>query len=150
MNNLIIGYNVKIKKNINKYIPNLFILYRWINVTLKYFFFNINITINISIVNSFKIKQLNFYFANNNNITDVLSFPYYYFYNKNHLILGDIYICHDILIKYSNKKNIHILKQYARVIIHSILHLVKFNHYNKFNANKMFKLEKSILYQLGY
>ncbi len=101
-----------------------------------YSFFNLNKYINIIFVNKNYIKFLNLKYRCINNYTNVLSFNYNYF-NKINIkndLLGEIIICTEIIfIEY--KKNY--IYNFLKLLIHSFLHLIGFNHINKLDYKKM-------------
>jgi len=113
-----------------------------------YFFKYKNTTFTILLTNSLNMKKLNKKFRGRNKSTDVLSFPAF---SKNNLkkikgkeiYIGDIAVCYDIINKRSRNKSF--LKEFDKVWIHGLLHLVGYNHIKNKDYNKMFKLEKRIL-----
>ena len=113
-----------------------------------YFFKYKNITFTILLTNSLNIKKLNKKFRGRNKSTDVLSFPSFSKKNlkkikEKKIYIGDIAVCYDIINKRSRDKNF--LKEFDKVWIHGLLHLVGYDHIKNKDYNKMFKLEKRIL-----
>lgn len=91
------------------------------------------IKINIKNVNKNHIKKLNKKYRNKNNYTDVLTFKY-----KKNTLIADIIFCKKIITKKDKKKCCN------EIIIHSILHILDYDHYNKKDHIIMKKIEKKI------
>ena len=136
-------WNKKIK-NPKKYFEKKF------NKILKIvkFFKRKKVTFTILLTNSFNIKKLNKKFRNKNKSTDVLSFP---FFSSNNLKLikakdiyiGDIAISYDIINLRSKKNDFY--KEFDKVWIHGLLHLIGYDHIKNKDFFKMNKIEKKIL-----
>ena len=110
--------------------------------------------------NSKKIKGLNAQFRGKNNSTNVLSFP------STHEIyevisiskfepasdpfeLGDIAIAYEVCKKEADISNIDFEDHVYHLIIHSVLHLLGFDHEEEKNAAEMEKIEVQVLAKLG-
>ena len=109
-----------------------------------------NITFTILLTNSLFMKKLNKKFRNRNKPTDVLSFPNLSL-NKLKLVkerkiyIGDLAISYEI-INLRSKKNFH--KEFDKVWVHGLLHLIGYNHIKNKDYIKMSKIEKRILNQI--
>ena len=122
---------------------------------------DINISVNISIVGSKKIRTLNKIKRKIDRVTDVLSFPnisfeypsdiktlikntkniaLFFDYTTNSYFLGDIVICYNKVIEQSKKYNHSIMREYCFLLTHSMLHLLGYDHI-KINDEK-FMIEK--------
>ncbi len=121
---------VNILKKKCKTVPQSLIFIYWTKLIIKK-----NTTINIKIVNTTYIKKLNKKYRNLNKETDVLTFK-----NKNISTLGDIIICKDII---NNKKQNNI-KNWQKTTIHSLLHLLNYNHLNNIENNIMNNIQNKI------
>ena len=111
-------------------------------------FKNKNIVFTILLTNSLNIKKLNKKFRKRNQITDVLSFPFFSSKNlslvkENNIYIGDIAVCYEIINKRS-KKNSFIL-EFDKVWVHGFLHLLGYDHIKNKDYFKMSKFEKRIL-----
>ena len=112
------------------------------------FFKGKNVTFTILLTNSLNMKKLNKKFRNCNKSTDVLSFP---FFSSNRLksieqknfYIGDIATSYEI-INYRSKKN-NFLKEFDKVWVHGLLHLVGYDHVKNQDYYKMNEIEKRIL-----
>ena len=107
-----------------------------------------------------QIKQLNNKFRGKNCPTNVLSFPASLenYEVKNTLTpgeannfheLGDIAIAFEICKKEATKSKVKFEHHVYHLIIHSVLHLLGFDHEEEENATKMEKIEVQVLAKLG-
>ncbi len=84
--------------------------------------YSINV-LNIILTNDKKILLLNKKFLFHNYPTDIITFNYC----KNFSLSADIYISVDTIFYNSKKFNVSFQTELFRVLIHGILHLMKFN-----------------------
>lgn len=104
-------------------------------------------SINISFVSQQEIKELNRRFLNQNKTTNVLSFPSDpKFYED---LLGEIAICPFVIkeesIVQGKKEHDHLI----HLIIHSVLHLLGYDHEDSKSAEVMEEIEINTLKKLG-
>ncbi len=104
-------------------------------------------SINISFVSQQEIKELNRRFLNKNKTTNVLSFPSDpKFYED---LLGEIAICPSVIkeesIVQGKKEHDHLI----HLIIHSVLHLLGYDHVDSKSAKVMEGIEINTLKKLG-
>ncbi len=104
-------------------------------------------SINISFVSQQEIKELNRRFLNQNKTTNVLSFPSDpKFYED---LLGEIAICPFVIkeesIVQGKKEHDHLI----HLIIHSVLHLLGYDHVDSKSAKVMEGIEINTLKKLG-
>ena len=112
------------------------------------FFKDKNITFTILLTNSLNMKKLNKKFRKRNKSTDVLSFPSFSSENlklikEKKIYIGDIATSYEIVNSRSKKKNFH--KEFDKVWVHGLLHLVGHDHIKNQDYYKMSKIEKRIL-----
>lgn len=128
-----------------------------------------SVSINISIVNSRKIKSLNKITRNIDKVTDVLSYPNIPFkkpsdlksvvknkklenlifdYTTNTYFLGDIVICYNKVIEQSKKYNHSIKREYSFLLTHSMLHLLGYDHMINKDEKSMFEKQDKVLNNL--
>ena len=81
-----------------------------------------NKDLSIALVGPGRIRKLNQKYRKKNRVTDVLSFP------EKEIGLGEIVICLREVKKNAKRFNSHFQKELARVLIHSILHLLGYDH----------------------
>ena len=107
-----------------------------------------------------KIKGLNAQFRGKNNSTNVLSFPskpeIYEVRSISKLEptidpfeLGDIAIAYEVCKKEADISKIDFEDHVYHLIIHSLLHLLGFDHEEEKNAAEMEKIEVQVLAKLG-
>ena len=104
-------------------------------------------SINISFVSQQEMKELNRRFLNQNKTTNVLSFPSDpKFYED---LLGEIAICPFVIkeesIVQGKKEHDHLI----HLIIHSVLHLLGYDHVDSKSAKVMEGIEINTLKKLG-
>ena len=119
----------------------------------KFKFINKKIYFTLLLSNNKNIKRLNKKFRNKNNITDVLSFP---FYNKRvlknklrkekEIYIGDIIINFN---KIKNKNNkVSFKSELNKLWVHGLVHLFGYDHKKDKDFYKMRKMEKKLLSHL--
>ena len=104
--------------------------------------------INFSFVSEEEIQKLNLTFLKKDKPTNVLSFPSPAT-DLNQDLLGDIAICIDIIKKESVEQGKEAADHLIHIILHSVLHLVGYDHEDEASANKMELLEISTLKKIG-
>ncbi len=117
--------------------------------------------LSISLVSDAQMKKINFKYRNQNKSTNVLSFPTL---DKNEihkfglkkailshkcLFLGDIIISYETTKKESLAQKKEICDHISHLILHSLLHLIGFDHENENDAKIMENLEIKILKKIG-
>jgi probable rRNA maturation factor len=114
-----------------------------INLLKKEMFFNID-SLNINIVNSEYIFELNSKYLNHNYTTDIITFNYSEHKDR---LDGEIFISLHEAIFNSKKYKISLDNEILRLIIHGVLHLLGFDDLNaaekkvmKSHENKFVKL----------
>jgi len=128
---------------------------RVIKKTLKYENFSNDVEISFSIVDNKEIKELNLKYRNIDKETDVLSFPIIDFQNgekpnfKNTIVLGDIVISIDKAISQANEYGHSIERELSFLTVHSMLHLLGYDHMNEEEEKIMFKKQDDILNSLN-
>lgn len=100
--------------------------------------------VSISLVSDAQMKKINFQFRDKNKPTNVLSFPAF-----DEVFLGDIVIAFETLERESKEQNKTFSDHLTHLILHSILHLLGYDHEEEKDAKKMERLEMKILQQLG-
>ncbi|MDC3322984.1 rRNA maturation RNase YbeY [Gammaproteobacteria bacterium] len=104
--------------------------------------------INFSFVSEEEIQKLNLTFLKKDKPTNVLSFPSPAT-DLNQDLLGDIAICIDVIKKESYAQGKETADHLIHIILHSVLHLVGYDHEDEASANKMELLEISTLKKIG-
>jgi len=123
---------------------------------------------NLFLTSGCKIKKVNKLNRGINKKTDVLSFPALNLEIENlsatlikenfptdiirdtgNLNLGDIMLCYSVVKKQAKKYNNTIEREMAYMVVHSILHLLGYNHDNDDNKKQMRIEEEEVLAQVG-
>ncbi len=109
----------------------------------------------IRIVDEDEIQALNNTYRHKNKPTNVLSFPYegFEFEVPEEIqlpLLGDLIICHDIVVAEAQQQAKTIIEHWAHMVVHGVLHLKGYDHLEDSDAEQMEALEIKILQQLGF
>ena len=112
------------------------------------FFKGKNVTFTILLTNSLNMKKLNKKFRKLNKSTDVLSFPSFSSKNlklikEKKIDIGDVAVSYEFINLRSKKKNF--LKEFDKVWVHGLLHLIGYDHTRNKEYYKMNKIERRIL-----
>ena len=107
---------------------------------------------NVIIVDNDYIHKLNKEYRNIDRPTDVITFAL----EDNKVIdipdcrvLGDIYISYDKVLEQAKEYEHSFKRELCFLTIHGILHLLGYDHINKEDEEKMFKLQKELLDNYG-
>ncbi|MCU7819580.1 MAG: rRNA maturation RNase YbeY [gamma proteobacterium symbiont of Lucinoma myriamae] len=107
----------------------------------------------IRIVDKDEIQSLNKTYRHKDKATNVLSFPYEDFPFDAPVeiqlpLLGDLVICHDIVVEEAQQQNKTVEAHWAHMVVHGVLHLKGYDHINDDEAQEMEALEIEILKKL--
>lgn len=116
-----------------------------------------SIEIGVSIVSSDEIKELNNEYREIDKVTDVLSFPQ--FEDINDLaddidedietLLGDVVICYDVAMSQAEEYGTGIMREFVYLFVHSIFHLLGYDHMQDEDKKLMRKKEDAVMEELG-
>ncbi len=81
--------------------------------------------------------------------TNVLSFPAELPAGLQLPLLGDIVICAPVVAREAGEQGKKLRNHYAHLTVHGVLHLLGHEHQHDTEAERMEKLERSILARLG-
>jgi len=98
-----------------------------------------NLEISVVFADMEEIRELNCRFRNVDKPTNVLSFP------NDGIFLGDIVLCYDVIRNEALEQNKMFDSHMIHLIIHSILHLLGYDHISEDEAVEMENLEIKIL-----
>ena len=129
-----------------------------VRTSLLYENFEQKCEISVSIVTEEEIQKINKTFRNVDSPTDVLSFPQLTFEEgeivqvneKDEIILGDISISIERAIKQSEEYGHSLDGQLGFRTVHSMLHLLGYDHMQKEEEKEMFFKQEQILQQAGF
>ena len=105
--------------------------------------------VEINIISEEEIKKMNSDWRGINKPTDVLSFAWQEEKRVPTKNLGQIYLCYSYIVKQAAVYHVSVEEEFARTLIHGILHLVGYDHQEKKAANKMFTLQQEIMNKYG-
>ena len=98
--------------------------------------------VSFTMVDPSEIKRLNRDFRNIDRVTDVLSFPI------DDKMLGDIVVCKKRLVKQAKAYGNSYLRELAYLTVHSVLHLLGYDHMEARDKRLMRKMEKELMSKL--
>lgn len=127
--------------------------------TIKSFLEEENFEISVLIVDNSFIKELNRNYRNVNKETDVLSFPIFEFKNgklledivimEDEIPLGDIVISIEKAAQQAKEFGHSLEREIAYLTVHSVLHLLGFDHIEEDDRKVMREYEEQILQSMG-
>ncbi|MFM1538435.1 MULTISPECIES: rRNA maturation RNase YbeY [Helcococcus] len=118
--------------------------------TLKNTGYGTDYEISISVVDAEEIKQLNAEYRGNDNVTDVLSFPLFEReYIPEEGMLGDIVICSERVKEQAKEFGHSEEREFVYLAVHSMLHLLGYDHMEEDEKIEMRSKEKEIMKNLG-
>ncbi len=125
----------------NDYVPEVSLFEKWVSA-LEY---ADNAEITIKITTEEEMRNYNMLYRNQDKVSDTLSFPSDNLKIDNKIILGDIVMCANKINSdsYIFKKDNN--ERWAHLTIHSVLHILGYNHDNLNNQKNMEKKEIDIL-----
>lgn len=103
----------------------------------------------IRFVDETESRSLNHGYRGKDAPTNVLSFPFEGPPGLNFPLLGDLVICHPVVIKEALEQDKSPQAHYAHMVIHGTLHLLGYDHIETLDADAMEALEAEILAVLG-
>jgi probable rRNA maturation factor len=104
----------------------------------------------IRIVDKPECQQLNQIYRFKNQPTNVLSFPFEAPPQVVLPLLGDLVICHPVVLEQAAQQQKSLEAHWAHMVVHGSLHLLGYDHLDDEQAEKMESLEVSVLQQLGF
>lgn len=102
----------------------------------------------VVIVGDKEMKKINNSSRGKNKITDVLSFAWREDSVVGSKVLGEIYICYPQIKRQSKVWEVTEREEFARMLVHGLLHLVGYDHDEEKKSKKMFSLQEKILEML--
>ena len=103
----------------------------------------------IRLVDAQEMQQLNRDYRGQDKTTNVLSFPMQLdaqlIANLGSEPLGDIVICHNVVVREARQQNKRLVDHYAHMVTHGTLHLCGYDHEKEREAQHMESLEVEIL-----
>jgi probable rRNA maturation factor len=114
---------------------------------------NNNIEISVTFVDENEIRQLNRMYRDIDKATDVLSFPQFYgpedIPEEGPAALGDVVICNQRAIEQAEEYGHSTEREYVYLFVHSILHLLGYDHMDDDEKQQMRSAEEQIMNTIG-
>ena len=126
-----------------------------INKALSYMGIENKCEVSVTLTDDEQIHKLNREHRNVDKSTDVLSFPQYeadeldYFEADEEIVLGDIVISLEHVRKQAKEYGHSYVREIAFLCVHSVLHLLGYDHIDKADEEVMLGLQKEILDDIG-
>lgn len=116
--------------------------------------FDKDFEISLSLVDNEEIQELNKTYRGKDYATDVLSFPLIEFGDENIIMdgekaLGDIVISTEKAIEQAKEYNHSLARELGFLFIHSMFHLMGYDHFDDHSDKVMREKEKFVLDELG-
>lgn len=108
-----------------------------------------NYEISLSFVSEAEIRKLNRDYRDKDSVTDVLSFPLDDDFAIQTNLLGDIIICCKRAIEQAKEYNHSIKREIVYLVVHSMFHLLGYDHIDESDRIVMRNKEKSALKEIG-
>ncbi len=110
--------------------------------------------VSLLFVDNIKIRSLNREYRNKDSVTDVLSFPQYDSIkedgiDESFVYLGDIVISLDQSRSQADDFGHSIEREIVYLVVHSLLHLLGYDHMTDSDKSEMRSHEKAVLKELG-
>lgn len=106
---------------------------------------NINSKVEINIIDDAEMKKLNFVWRGKNVTTDVLSFAWGEDKKFRSDLLGQIFISYPQVKRQAQELEVDFKQEFARMLVHGLLHLAGYDHKRAKEAKKMFNLQEKIV-----
>jgi probable rRNA maturation factor len=103
----------------------------------------------LRVVDEPEIVQLNRDYRHKDYATNVLTF-YYEQQADQGLFIGDIAICHAVIVREAHEQQKSVLAHYAHMVVHGVLHLQGWEHESDADHQAMMRVEAHVLKQLGF
>ncbi|PIT87267.1 MAG: rRNA maturation RNase YbeY [Candidatus Magasanikbacteria bacterium CG10_big_fil_rev_8_21_14_0_10_40_10] len=100
--------------------------------------------VEIKVIGEEEMKELNRQYRRIDQPTDVLSFAWQEDKIIPSALLGQIYICYPVVLAQAQDSQTSVNKEFSLILIHGLLHLVGYDHYDKKTKNIMFTLQEKI------
>ena len=106
-------------------------------------------SVSIKFLGKEEMQSMNKKFRSKDYPTNVLAFPIDNRLESETDSLGDIAICHEVVLKEAKEQNKKVSDHMAHIFIHGVLHLLGHDHHQEVQAETMENLERKILSKIG-
>ncbi|WP_258240134.1 rRNA maturation RNase YbeY [Pseudidiomarina homiensis] len=104
----------------------------------------------VRIVDEDEGRELNHSYRERDYATNVLSFPFTAPIPMPVTLLGDLVICAPVVQREASEQSKTLVAHWAHMIVHGTLHLLGYDHIEDDEADRMERLETTILTGLGF
>ncbi|WP_417688382.1 rRNA maturation RNase YbeY [Pseudidiomarina sp.] len=104
----------------------------------------------VRIVDEEESRELNHSYRERDYATNVLSFPFTAPIPMPVTLLGDLVICAQVVQREAGEQHKTLVAHWAHMIVHGTLHLLGYDHIEEDEADRMERLETTILTGLGF
>lgn len=105
--------------------------------------------LSVRLVDAEESQALNRDYRGKDRPTNVLSFPFENPPGVSLPLLGDLVICHPVVVAEAAEQDKSLHDHYAHMVVHGTLHLLGYDHLEDDEAEAMEALEREILAELG-
>lgn len=122
-----------------------------ISKTLEWENFEGKAEVSVTLVDSEEIRRLNSEYRGVDRETDVLSFPLEEeeFPGQKITFLGDVIVCPKVIFSQAKDFGTSYRQEFCLMVIHSVLHLLGYDHMEEEEKKEMFCKQEKILYTLS-
>ena len=106
-------------------------------------------SVSIKFLGKEEMQLMNKKFRSADHPTNVLAFPIDNRLELETDSLGDIAICHEVVLKEAKEQNKKVSDHMAHIFVHGVLHLLGHDHQKEVQAETMENLERRILSKIG-
>ncbi|ALM51782.1 rRNA maturation RNase YbeY [Halomonas huangheensis] len=124
-------------------------LERWVDAVLEKFPEYSDSELTVRFVDNDESQSLNRDYRGKDSPTNVLSFPFEAPEGLELPLLGDLIICHPVVVHEASAQAKALADHYAHMVVHGTLHLLGLDHIEDDEAEHMESLERDILASLG-
>lgn len=117
----------------------------WVNAVLVRFPQESRHEVTVRIVDTEEGQALNRDYRGRDKPTNVLSFPFDGPPGVTLPLLGDLVLCHPVVVREAHEQAKRLVDHYAHLVIHGMLHLLGHDHLEEAEAETMEGLEREIL-----
>lgn len=107
------------------------------------------IDVEVSFCTAEQIKDLNYKFRKKDSETNVLSFPAESFMGIQNACCGEVIICYEVLNNEATESSKNITNHFKHLLVHSLLHLLGYEHDKENDAILMESEEIKFLSKIG-
>ena len=124
-------------------------LTRWVAETLARHVDESRNELTIRLVDDGESRTLNRDYRGKDAPTNVLSFPFEAPPGMDLALLGDLVICHGVVVREATEQDKSVVDHYAHMVVHGTLHLLGYDHIEDDEAEKMERFERETLAAIG-